>query len=92
VACLVRPENIVLNFGGSVTSSGAAAGISGEVALASFLGDSMEFEVATALGTFRVRRRVDAQWPAPAPREPVHLTWNPADLLAVADAHAGEGK
>jgi ABC-type Fe3+/spermidine/putrescine transport system ATPase subunit len=83
VACLVRPENIALHVGDAAAEG--TAGVLGKVMLASFLGDSLEFEISTSLGSFRVRRRIDLQWPAPAPGESVRLTWDPLDLLAVRD-------
>jgi ABC-type Fe3+/spermidine/putrescine transport system ATPase subunit len=77
VSCLLRPEKILLNQGGGPD------GIEGSVVLASFLGDSMEFEVATTVGTLKVRAPVDAHSASLLPGVTVRLSWAEQDLRAL---------
>jgi spermidine/putrescine ABC transporter ATP-binding subunit len=77
VECLLRPEKITLSM---PIGSGR---IEGSVVLASFMGDSLELEVATQIGSLTVRATVDAQGPLLAPGSRVQLNWADSDLLAL---------
>jgi putative spermidine/putrescine transport system ATP-binding protein len=83
VACLLRPEKILMHPGT------ASAGLSGSVVLASFLGDSMQFEVSTALGTLIVRTRTEAASPGLLPGQLVSLSWAEEDLVALPGEEEG---
>jgi len=83
VECLVRPEAI------NVGVRGAAGGLEGVVMLASFMGDSMELEVATQLGRLTARVRAAALSASLAMGTEVQLHWAERDLLALAAHGSG---
>ena len=76
VSCLLRPEKILL-------TRGSGPGLEGAVVLASFVGNSLEFEVSTPIGMLKVRAPVDAHGAPLVPGTAVRLRWAEQDLLAL---------